>query len=178
MEQVKKKLQLPIEEDKRRGKKKPVKKRGRSSDTESPEEEDGTDNIDFELMEPTLREEEEYRQKLEDDNQKLQLNVSNLKEEIQRLKDNHIEEVSLLKKSQNDNICIVKKELHQKVEKLINELAESSMRCARQQDTIEQRQLKIDELLKEINDQKDDISKLFINFQRLECSDRILRCNQ
>ena len=25
---------------------------------------------------------------------------------------------------------------------------------------------------------KDDISKLFINFQRLECSNRILRCNQ
>lgn len=44
VEQVKKKLQLPIEEDKRRGKKKPVKKRGRSSDTESPEEEDGTDD--------------------------------------------------------------------------------------------------------------------------------------
>ena len=127
---------------------------------EGEEEVQEMNSIDFELMESTLREEEEYRQKLEDDNQKLQLNVSNLKEEIQRLKDNHIEEVSLLKKSQNDNICIVKKELHQKVENLINELAESSMRCARQQDTIETRQLKIDELLKEINDQKDDISKL------------------
>ena len=113
-------------------------------------------NIDFELMESTLREEEEYRQKLEDDNQELQLNVNNLKKEIQRLKEIHTEEVSLLNKSHNDNT----KEIHQKVEELIIELAESSMRCARQQDTIEQRQLRIDELLKEINDTKDDISKL------------------
>jgi len=117
-------------------------------------------NIDFELMESTLREEEEYRQKLEDDNEELQVNVTDLKEEVQRLKENHNEEVARLKKSQDDNISVAKKEMHQKVEELIIELAESSMRCARQQDTIEQRQLKIDELLKEINNNKDDISKL------------------
>ena len=117
-------------------------------------------NIDFELMESTLREEEEYRQKLEDDNEELQVNVRDLKEEVQRLKEIHIEEVARLKKSQDNNICVAKKEIHQKVEELIIELAESSMRCARQQDTIEQRQLKIDELLKEINNNKDDISKL------------------
>merc|ERR1712178_395761 len=34
------------------------------------------------------------------------------------------------------------------------------MRCARQQDAIEQRQLKIDELLKEVSTNKDTISKL------------------
>ena len=124
------------------------------------EEDPELNNIDFELMESTLREEEEYRQKLEDDNEELQVNVRDLKEEVQRLKENHIEEVARLKKSQDDNICVAKKEIHQKVEELIIELAESSMRCARQQDTIEQRQLKIDELLKEINNNKDDISKL------------------
>ena len=126
------------------------------------EEEDvpETDNIDFELMESTLREEEEYRQKLEDDNQGLKVNVRDLKMEVQRLKDIHFEEVERLRKSQDNNISVAKKEIHQKVEELIIELAESSMRCARQQDTIEQRQMKIDELLKEINNNKDDISKL------------------
>ena len=119
-----------------------------------------TDNIDFELMESTLREEEAYRQKLEDDNQELQVNVRDLKKEVQRLKDIHFEEVERLRKSQDDNISVAKKEIRQKVEELIIELAESSMRCARQQDTIEQRQMKIDELLKEINNNKDEISKL------------------
>ena len=118
------------------------------------------DNIDFELMETALREEEEYRHRLEDSNQELQDTVSDLKEEIQRVKDGHFEEVARLKSSHSENICDAKKESHQKIEELIIELAESSMRCARQQDTIEQRQLKIDELLKENNINKEDISKL------------------
>ena len=124
------------------------------------EDVEDNDNIDFEIMESTLREEEDYRQNLEDDNRELQNIISNLRDEIKTLRECHIEEVFSLKKCQDKNISIATKEIHQKVEELIVELAESSMRCARQQDTIEKRQLKIDELLKENNNNKDYISKL------------------
>jgi len=118
------------------------------------------DNIDFELMESALREKEEYRHKLEEDNQELKDQVADMTEEIQRLKESHNDEVSKLKNCHSEDVIDARKESNQKVEELIIELAESSMRCSRQQDTIEQRQLKIDELLNEVNSHKENINKL------------------
>ena len=118
------------------------------------------DNIDFELMESALREEEEYRHKLEEDNQELNDQIADLREEILKMKETHNSELYKLKNCHSEDVIDAKKESNQKVEELIIELAESSMRCARQQDAIEQRQLKIDELLKEVSTNKDTISKL------------------
>ena len=118
------------------------------------------DNIDFELMESALREEEEYRHKLEEDNQELHDKISELKIEMVKLKDNHEEQLSKMKTSHSEDVIDARKESNQKLEELIIELAESSMRCARQQDTIEQRQLRIDELLNEISENKVVIATL------------------
>ena len=45
------------------------------------------DNIDFELMENALREEEEYRHKLEEDNRELNDTLADLREQIKRTKE-------------------------------------------------------------------------------------------
>ena len=127
---------------------------------ESSTEPSKIDNIDFELMETALREEEEYRHKLEEDNKNLTENISDLRVEMEKMKDSHEEELLKLKSSYSEDVIDARKESNLKVEELIIELAESSMRCARQQDTIEQRQLKIDELLKEISDNSEKIIKL------------------
>ena len=118
------------------------------------------DNIDFELMESALREEEEYRQKLEEDNQELTDKITELKAEIEKLNNNHEDELNKIQSTHSEDVIDARKESNQKLEELIIELAESSMRCARQQDTIEQRQLKIDGLLKEISENKAIIAKL------------------
>ena len=137
------------------------------------------DNIDFELMESALREEEEYRHKLEEDNQELKDQVADMAEEIQRLKESHSDEVSKLKSCHSEDVIDARKESNQKVEELIIELAESSMRCSRQQDTIEQRQLKIDELLKEVNSYKENINKLedLVHLQETNTKEKDVRIN-
>merc|ERR1719378_486496 len=45
------------------------------------------DNIDFELMENALREEEEYRHKLEEENRELNDTLADLREQIKRTKE-------------------------------------------------------------------------------------------
>lgn len=118
------------------------------------------DNIDFELMENALREEEEYRHKLEEENRELNDTLADLREQIKRTKEDHSADIIKLKSSHNEDVMDARKESNQKVEELIIELAESSMRCSRQQDAIEQRQLKIDELLTEVTKNKEIIAKL------------------
>ena len=118
-----------------------------------------TDNIDFELMESALREEEEYRHQLEEDNQELRDQVAATREELRRLQEARAEEVARLRTLHAEEVLAARRESQQKVEELIIELAESSMRCARQQDTIEQRQARIEQLSREAADTRDTLTR-------------------
>ena len=116
------------------------------------------ENFEFELMESALKEEEEYRHKLETDNQELASKVSELEEQLCALSEKYEHQLEVLRQSHDGDVLEAKKESQQKVEELIIELAESSMRCARQQDAIEQKQVKIEQLVEEV-----DLSKQTIN---------------
>ena len=118
-----------------------------------------TDNIDFELMESALREEEEYRHQLEEDNQELRDQVAGAREELRRLQEARAEEVARLRTLHAEEVLAARRESQQKVEELIIELAESSMRCARQQDAIEQRQARIEQLSREAADTRDTLAR-------------------
>ena len=118
-----------------------------------------TDNIDFELMESALREEEEYRHQLEEDNQELRDQVAGTREELRRLQEARAEEVARLRTLHAEEVLAARRESQQKVEELIIELAESSMRCARQQDAIEQRQARIEQLSREAADTRDTLTR-------------------
>ena len=118
-----------------------------------------TDNIDFELMESALREEEEYRHQLEEDNQELRDQVAGTREEVRRLQEARAEEVARLRSLHAEEVLAARRESQQKVEELIIELAESSMRCARQQDAIEQRQARIEQLSREAADTRDTLAR-------------------
>ena len=108
------------------------------------------ENFEFELMESALKEEEEYRHKLETDNQELSSKVSELEEQLIAITEKYDRELQLLRQGHDEDVLEAKKESQQKIEELIIELAESSMRCARQQDAIEQKQGRIDQLLEEV----------------------------
>merc|ERR1719220_2941961 len=112
-------------------------------------------------MESALKEEEEYRHKLETDNQELASKVSELEEQLCALSEKYEHQLEVLRQSHDGDVLEAKKESQQKVEELIIELAESSMRCARQQDAIEQKQVKIEQLVEEV-----DLSKQTINTLR------------
>ena len=58
-----------------------------------------------------------------------------------------------------EEVLAARRESQQKVEELIIELAESSMRCARQQDAIEQRQARIEQLSREAADTRDTLTR-------------------
>ena len=118
------------------------------------------ENFEFELMESALKEEEEYRHQLESDNQELSSKVTQLQQEVLVINEARDKEIQTLRKCHDEDVMQAKKESSQKVEELIIELAESSMRCARQQDAIEQKQLRIDELLQEVGHHKQTISSL------------------
>lgn len=118
------------------------------------------ENFEFELMESALKEEEEHRHQLESDNQELSSKVTELQQEVLALTEAHDQETENLRKCHNEDVILAKKESSQKVEELIIELAGSSMRCARQQDLIEQKQLRIDELVEELADSKETLSRL------------------
>ena len=118
-----------------------------------------TDNIDFELMESALREEEEYRHQLEEDNQELRDQVAATREELRRLQEARAEEVARLRTLHAEEVLAARRESQQKGEELIIELAESSMRCARQQDAIEQRQARIEQLSREAADTRDTLTR-------------------
>jgi len=106
------------------------------------------------------KEEEEYRHKLETDNLELSSKVSELEEEMLALSEKYENQLQVLRQGHDQDVLEAKKESQQKVEELIIELAESSMRCARQQDAIEQKQLRIDQLVEEVDHSKQTISTL------------------
>lgn len=108
------------------------------------------ENIDFELMETALKEEEETRHKLEAGNEELKDELIDVRRELAFTKDQYEEETSELKKIHEDEFLELKKEHNQKIEELVNELAESSLRYARQQDAIEQKQIRLDDILREL----------------------------
>jgi len=117
------------------------------------------ENIDFELMETALKEEEETRHKLEAGNEELRDQLMDVRRELGFREEQFEEEASDLKKKYEDQILDIRKENSEKIEQLVNELAESSLRCARQQEAIEQKQLKIDDILTELSTCKDELSK-------------------
>jgi len=117
------------------------------------------ENIDFELMETALKEEEETRHKLEAGNEDLRDQLMDARRELTFTKDQYEEEIGERKKRHEDEILDIKKENSQKIEELVNELAESSLRCARQQDAIEQKQNRLDDILSELAIYKDNLTK-------------------
>lgn len=117
------------------------------------------ENIDFELMETALKEEEETRHKLESGNEELRDQLIDARRELAFTKDQYEEEMSEMKKKHEDEMLEIKKENSQKIEELVNELAESSLRCARQQDAIEQKQNRLDDILRELTIYKDNLTK-------------------
>lgn len=117
------------------------------------------ENIDFELMETALKEEEETRHKLEAGNEELRDQLIDARRELAFTKDQYEEETSEMKKKHEDEMLAIKKENSQKIEELVNELAESSLRCARQQDAIEHKQNRLDDILRELTIYKDNLTK-------------------
>jgi len=117
------------------------------------------ENIDFELMETALKEEEETRHKLEAGNEELKDELIDVRRELAFTKDQLEDETSELKKIHEDELLELKKENSEKIEELVNELAESSLRCARQQDTIEQKQNRLDDILRELTICKENLTK-------------------
>lgn len=115
------------------------------------------ENIDFELMETALKEEEETRHKLEAGNEELKDELIDVRRELAFTKDQFEDETSELKKIHEDGLLELKKENSEKIEELVNELAESSLRCARQQDTIEQKQNRLDDILRELTICKENL---------------------
>lgn len=118
------------------------------------------ENFEFELMESALKEEEEYRHKLETDNQELSSQVSELEEQLVAITEKYENQLQVLRQGRDEDVLEAKKESQQKVEELIIELAESSMRCARQQDAIEQKQVRLDQLVSEVDQSKQTINTL------------------
>lgn len=118
------------------------------------------ENFEFELMESALKEEEEYRHKLETDNQELSSQVSDLEEQLVAITEKYENQLQVLRQGHDEDVLEARKESQAKVEELIIELAESSMRCARQQDAIEQKQLRLDQLAEEADQSKRTIITL------------------
>ena len=111
-----------------------------------PEQEPGNklENIDFELMETALKEEEETRHKLQENNEALKEELESRKQEYQ------------------DKLEELKKRYESKTSELVKELSESSLRCSRQQELIEQNQNKIESFSKtadELYDSKKDLAR-------------------
>ena len=134
---------------------------GSVTDSGNCEEDDGGGHIDFELMEGALREEEETRQRLEEENSELREELEQAREEqqasrrvgeeTQRRRD---DELRRLQQTQEEQELEGRRERSQREAELVRELAESSLRCARQQEVIEHKQAKEEELrrqLEEIN---------------------------
>lgn len=126
------------------------------------------ENIDFELMETALKEEEETRHKLEAGNEELRDQLMDARRELAFTREQNEEGISNLKKFHKDEILDIKKENSQKIEELVSELSASSLRCARQQDAIELKQNRLDDILSELEIYKDKLTKAEGNLKRQE----------
>merc|ERR1712217_1001246 len=115
------------------------------------------ENIDLELMETSLKEDEETRHKLEVENKELKDELIDVRRELAFTKDQFEDETSELKKIHEDGLLELKKENGEKIAELVNELAKCSLRCGRQQDTLEQKQNRLDDILKELSICKENL---------------------
>merc|ERR1711874_108348 len=109
----------------------------------------GMDNIDFELMETTLREEEESRHHLEAENKDLKMRIEEAERQLVREREQRREEVEEVKKRNEEleeEIRNRQLENSQKMEELLKEFSDSSLRCARQQELVEKKQERVEEL--------------------------------
>ena len=103
-----------------------------------------TDHMDFELMEATLREEEETRQRLEEEMRGVREELEEAREQagqaraqLEEGERRREEEVRKLRRVQEEDELEERQERSQREAELVRELAESSLRCARQQEAIE-----------------------------------------
>lgn len=126
------------------------------------------ENIDFELMETALREEEETRHKLEEGNEELRDQLQEVRKEMEFTKEQYEGETAEMKRKYDGEILNIKENSNKKVEELVNQLAETSLRCARQQEVIEGKQSRIDEVLTELRICKDKLKNAEENLQTNE----------
>ena len=113
---------------------------------QEPETRTALQNIDFELMESTLREEEETRLQLSTENRDLRTEQEHLELQLQELRTGHEDEVQHLQESRREQIEQMNQAHNQRLEEILAELADSALRYSRQQDLIETKQSKIDKL--------------------------------
>ena len=113
------------------------------------EEEVEGERVEFEFVETALREEEENRQRLEEENKELRLELQRVKEQLEESERRREEEVRKVKKEQEEEELEGRRERSQREAELVRELGESSLRCARQQETIEKATKKEEETKKE-----------------------------
>lgn len=102
-------------------------------------------NIDFELMETTLREEEESRQQLSAENQDLKFQQENINQQIQELKSSHEDELLALQERFESERERLKGTHNERLEEVLTGLADTTLRCTRLQESIEKKQIKLDE---------------------------------
>ena len=129
---------------------------GKMNDSSTAETGHRLENIDFELMETALKEEEETRNKLEAGNEELKDELIDVRRVLAFTKDKYEDETPELQKIHEDELYELRKESNKKVEELVNELTESSLRCARQQYTIEQKNNRLDDILRELTIHKEN----------------------
>ena len=125
------------------------------------EEEDGEgERVEFEFVESALREEEETRQRLEEENRELQLELQRVKEQLEESERRREEEVKKVRREQEEGELEGRRERSQREAELVRELGESSLRCARQQEVIEKATKKEEEGKKEREGKEVEMQKL------------------
>ena len=127
---------------------------------QEPETRTALQNIDFELMESTLREEEETRLQLSTENRDLRTEQEQLELQLQELRAGHEDEVQHLQESRREQIEQINQAHNQRLEEILAELADSALRYSRQQDLIETKQSKIDKLSEHMEGLNSQIHKL------------------
>ena len=96
-------------------------------------------------METALREEEESRHQLAAENEELRFRVESLRQNTDSLRAGHEEQVEALSNQFNSQLERVKQENSRRLEELVKELADSSLRFSRQQDSLEANHCKVEE---------------------------------
>ena len=133
------------------------------------EEEEGPGgHIDFELMETALREEEEARGRLEEENKRLREELEEAREEQEEGEKRREEEVRRVRREQEERELEVRRERSQAEAELVRELAESSLRCARQQEVIEGRQEKEQEIRGQLQGVREELGRSQEQVQKLK----------
>ena len=131
------------------------------NDSGNCEEEDGEgERVEFEFVESALREEEETRQRLEEENRELLLELHRVKEQLEESEKKREEEVKKVRREQEEGELEGRRERSQREAELVRELGESSLRCARQQEAIEKATKKEEEAKKEREEKGVEMQRL------------------